>query len=99
MSGLADETAGDLPVKDVGMNLAGIGGLQESSGAQNTRARQAMSRICREELEDRFLRLHDENLLLKQHARKQEDKIKRYQSSRSRVDNKVYPTFASQIWT
>ncbi|XP_078400393.1 protein fantom isoform X1 [Cetorhinus maximus] len=87
MSGLADETAGDLPVKDVGMNLAGIGGLQESSGAQNTRARQAMSRICREELEDRFLRLHDENLLLKQHARKQEDKIKRMATKLIRLVN------------
>eukprot|EP00062_Callorhinchus_milii_P005354 gi/632944717/ref/XP_007887656.1/ PREDICTED: protein fantom isoform X7 [Callorhinchus milii] len=77
MSDLADETAGDLPVKDVGLCLAGIGGLQESSAAQNARARQAVSRISREELEDRFLRLHDENFLLKQHARKQEDKIKR----------------------
>ncbi|GCB60116.1 hypothetical protein scyTo_0006814, partial [Scyliorhinus torazame] len=87
MSGLADETAGDLPVKDVGMNLAGIGGLQESSSAQNTRARQAVSRICREELEDRFLRLHDENLLLKQHARKQEDKIKRMATKLIRLVN------------
>ncbi|XP_048402688.1 protein fantom isoform X5 [Stegostoma tigrinum] len=87
MSGLSDETAGDLPVKDVGMNLAGIGALQESSGAQNTRARQAVSRICREELEDRFLRLHDENLLLKQHARKQEDKIKRMATKLIRLVN------------
>ncbi|XP_067853984.1 protein fantom isoform X2 [Heptranchias perlo] len=87
MSDLADETAGDLPVKDVGMSLAGIGGLQESSGAHNTRARQAVSRICREELEDRFLRLHDENLLLKQHARKQEDKIKRMATKLIRLVN------------
>ncbi|XP_075796398.1 protein fantom isoform X5 [Pelodiscus sinensis] len=74
MSASADETAGDLPVRDVG--LAGTGGLQESSAAQNVKARQAVSRISREELEDRFLRLHDENILLKQHAHKQEDKIK-----------------------
>ncbi|XP_048461846.1 protein fantom isoform X3 [Rhincodon typus] len=87
MLGLSDETAGDLPVKDVGMNLAGIGALQESSGTQNTRARQAVSRICREELEDRFLRLHDENLLLKQHARKQEDKIKRMATKLIRLVN------------
>ncbi|XP_067905559.1 protein fantom isoform X1 [Heterodontus francisci] len=87
MSGLADETAGDLPVKDVGMSLAGIGGLQESSGAQNTRVRQAVSRIGREELEDRFLRLHEENLLLKQHARKQEDKIKRMATKLIRLVN------------
>uniref|UniRef100_A0A8C7Q9H2 C2 domain-containing protein n=1 Tax=Oncorhynchus mykiss TaxID=8022 RepID=A0A8C7Q9H2_ONCMY len=45
--------------------------------AQNARARQAILRVSREELEDRFLRLHEENLLLKQHTHKQEDKIKR----------------------
>ncbi|XP_029464425.1 protein fantom isoform X5 [Rhinatrema bivittatum] len=78
MSAPADETAGDLPVKDVGLSLAGIGGLQESSSTQNVRDRQAVSRISREELEDRFLRKHDENIMLKQYARKQEDKIKRY---------------------
>ncbi|XP_069495678.1 protein fantom isoform X2 [Ambystoma mexicanum] len=72
-----DETAGDLPVKDVGMILSGIGGLQESSTAHNVKARQAVSKVTREELEDRFLRIHDENMLLKQHARSQEDKIKR----------------------
>ncbi|MBN3299379.1 FTM protein, partial [Amia calva] len=44
---------------------------------QNARARQAVSRVSREELEDRFLRQHDENILLKQHAHRQEDKIRR----------------------
>ncbi|XP_069757688.1 protein fantom isoform X2 [Narcine bancroftii] len=87
MLGLADETAGDLPVKDVGMNLTGIGAVQEATNAQNTRARQAVSRISREELEDRFLRLHDESLLLKQHARKQEDKIKRMATKLIRLVN------------
>lgn len=28
MSGPSDETAGDLPVKDIGLNLFGAGGLQ-----------------------------------------------------------------------
>ncbi|XP_053305114.1 protein fantom [Spea bombifrons] len=70
----ADETAADLPVKDNGPSLTGI---QESPSAQSVKARQAVSRISRQELEDRYLRIHDENLLLKQHARKQEDKIKR----------------------
>ncbi|XP_035252281.1 protein fantom [Anguilla anguilla] len=73
----ADETAGDVPVRDVSLNLAGFGGPQEPSSAQNARERQAVSRISREDLEDRFLRLHEENLLLKQHSHKQEDKIKR----------------------
>lgn len=74
-------------MKDVGMSLTGIGGIQESTSVQNTRARQAVSRISREELEDRFLRLHDENLLLKQHARKQEDKIKRMATKLIRLVN------------
>ncbi|XP_069724759.1 protein fantom isoform X2 [Phaenicophaeus curvirostris] len=77
MSVPAHETGGDVPLRDVGLTLAGIGGLQESSTTQNVKARQAVSRIGREELEDRFLRLRDENKLLKQHANKQEDKIKR----------------------
>ncbi|NXY42026.1 FTM protein, partial [Ceuthmochares aereus] len=47
------------------------------STTQNVKAQQAVTRISREELEDRFLRLRDENKLLKQHANKQEDKIKR----------------------
>ncbi|KAL0968596.1 hypothetical protein UPYG_G00268990 [Umbra pygmaea] len=78
MSTFADETAGDVPVKDITLNLTHGGiGLPESLVAQNARARQAISRVSREELEDRFLRLHEENLLLKQHTHKQEDKIKR----------------------
>nr|XP_039333465.1 protein fantom isoform X2 [Saimiri boliviensis boliviensis] len=78
MSGPTDETAGDLPVKDIGLNLFGMGGLQETSTTRTMKSRQAVSRVSREELEDRFLRLHDENILLKQHARKQEEKIKRF---------------------
>ncbi|XP_019353000.1 protein fantom isoform X2 [Alligator mississippiensis] len=87
MSAPADETAEDLPVRDVDLNLAGIEGLQESSAAQNVKARQAVSRVSHEELEDRFLRLHDENILLKQHARKQEDKIKRMATKLIRLVN------------
>ena len=39
--------------------------------------RRAVAKISREELEDKYLRLHDENLVLKRHARKQEEKIKK----------------------
>nr|XP_019587928.1 PREDICTED: protein fantom [Rhinolophus sinicus] len=86
MSGPTDETAGDLPVKDTGLNLFGMGGLQETS-TRTMKSRQAVSRVSREELEDRFLRLHDENILLKQHARKQEDKIKRMATKLIRLVN------------
>ncbi|XP_042157113.1 protein fantom [Oncorhynchus tshawytscha] len=80
MSSFADETAGNVLVKDITLNLPQVGvGLPESLMAQNARARQAISRVSREELEDRLLQLHEENLLHKQHTQKQEDKIKRWQ--------------------
>ncbi|XP_008112094.1 protein fantom isoform X2 [Anolis carolinensis] len=82
MSAAADETSEDLPVRDVGL---GQGGFQEP--AQNAKARQTVSRISREDLEDRYLRLHEENLLLKQHAHKQEDKIKRMATKLIRLVN------------
>ena len=52
--------------------------LIDTSAGQNGRARQDIARVSREELEDRYLRLHDENLLLKQNNNTQEDKIRRY---------------------
>ncbi|NXJ62846.1 FTM protein, partial [Rostratula benghalensis] len=87
MSVPADETMEDLPVRDVGLTLTGIGGLQGSPAPQNVRARQFVSRISREELEDRFLRLRDENISLKQHANKQEEKIKRMATKLIRLVN------------
>lgn len=39
-----------------------------------------MSKWDRGELEDKYLRLSEENIILKKHARKQEDKIKRFDS-------------------
>lgn len=44
---------------------------------KDLKTRRKVALISREELEDNFLRLHEENLLLKEYARKQEDKIKR----------------------
>ncbi|KAM8982955.1 protein fantom isoform 2-T4 [Ara ararauna] len=86
MSVPADETVGDLPVRDVGLTPSGIEGLQEST-TRNVKARQAVSRISRKELEDRFLRVRDENILLKQHANKQEEKIKRMATKLIRLVN------------
>ncbi len=39
--------------------------------------RQMIAKLDPADLQDRYLRLYDENLLLKQHGRKQEDKIKK----------------------
>ncbi|XP_022617358.1 protein fantom-like [Seriola dumerili] len=78
MSTLLDETSADVPVRDITVNLSRLAaGSQDSSLHQNARARQDISRVSREELEDRFLRLHEETLVLKQHIHKQDDKIKK----------------------
>ncbi|XP_060110714.1 protein fantom-like [Heteronotia binoei] len=51
------------------------------------RTRRQVSRVGRIELEDGFLRLHDENLLLKEFAQKQEDRIKRLGTKLSRLNH------------
>uniref|UniRef100_A0A670J1F0 RPGRIP1 like n=1 Tax=Podarcis muralis TaxID=64176 RepID=A0A670J1F0_PODMU len=61
--------------------------VAEPSMVLNVKARHGISRISREELEDRYFRLHEENLLLKQHAHKQEDKIKRMATKLIRLVN------------
>ncbi|XP_039988659.1 protein fantom isoform X2 [Xiphias gladius] len=78
MSTLLDGTAADVPVRDITVNLSRLAaGSRDSSVYQNARARQDVSRVSREELEDRFLRLHEETLLLKQHIHQQDEKIKK----------------------
>ncbi|KAF3706012.1 Protein fantom Nephrocystin-8 RPGR-interacting protein 1-like protein [Channa argus] len=78
MTTLMDETAEDVPVKDITVNMSRLAaGPQDSFVNQNTRTRQDISRVSREELEDRFLRLHDDTLFLKEHIHKQDDKIKK----------------------
>ncbi|XP_066189884.1 protein fantom [Sylvia atricapilla] len=83
----ADETVGNLAVRDTVLTPSGIEGLQESSSTQNVKARQVISRISREELEDRFLHLRDDHILLKQYANKQEEKIKRMTTKLMRLVN------------
>ncbi|TRZ12330.1 hypothetical protein HGM15179_014796 [Zosterops borbonicus] len=83
----ADETAGNLAVRDTVLTPGGTEGLQGSSSTQNVKAQQVISRISREELEDRFLHLRDDHTLLKQYANKQEEKIKRMTTKLIRLVN------------
>ncbi|XP_040019242.2 protein fantom isoform X3 [Gasterosteus aculeatus] len=73
MSTFHDETAADVPVRDVTVNLSRPAAGTDWSALD----KQDISRVSREELEDRFLRLYEETLLLKQHVHKQEDKIRK----------------------
>ncbi|KAL4234620.1 Protein fantom [Mactra antiquata] len=67
-----------IPVKDTN-----LGGLEQRAAQQ----RRMVSKWDRGELEDKYLRLSEENLILKKHARKQEDKIKRMATKLLRLVN------------
>ncbi|XP_069113817.1 protein fantom-like isoform X2 [Argopecten irradians] len=73
-----------IPVRDPGggkhNNDAGV----EQKAAQQ---RRMVSRWDRDSLEDKYLRMYEENLILKKHARKQEDKIKRMATKLLRLVN------------
>ncbi|XP_033116274.1 protein fantom-like isoform X2 [Anneissia japonica] len=80
----------NVPVRDPGAGPSHEGGLTHLPGDSEQRRakeRRAISKITREELEDKYLRLHDENLVLKRHARKQEDKIKKMATKLLRLVN------------
>ncbi|XP_041851957.1 protein fantom [Melanotaenia boesemani] len=78
MSFLLDETAADVPVRDIMVGLSRLTAAPpDSSVFQHNRARQDISQVSREELEDRFLRVSEETLQLKQHIHRQDDKIKK----------------------
>ena len=45
--------------------------------ARSAQQRHMVAKWSRDDLEDKYLRMYEESLILKKHARKQEDKIKR----------------------
>ncbi|XP_063971772.1 protein fantom-like isoform X2 [Lytechinus pictus] len=79
------DSVDDLPVRDTGGSRS-----DKVSEQKRSQQRRAVAKISREELEDQYLRLHDENLILKRHARKQEEKIKKMATKLLRLvqDNK-----------
>ncbi|KAK3603408.1 hypothetical protein CHS0354_009388 [Potamilus streckersoni] len=66
-----------IPVRDTGG--------QGQGGPANQK--RMVSKWSRDELEDKYLRLYEENIILKKHARKQEDKIKRMATKLLRLVN------------
>ncbi|XP_072242869.1 protein fantom [Leuresthes tenuis] len=78
MSSLLDETAADVPVRDNAANLSRLtAAAPDSLMYLDARTQQDISRMSREELEDRYLRLNEETMQLKQHIHKQDEKIKK----------------------
>nr|XP_033507909.1 protein fantom isoform X3 [Epinephelus lanceolatus] len=88
MSPVMDETAGDLPVRDVGLMRGGLMPTVPDTlrdvkpwkkhNVMKTKVDpQRLFRFPREHLEDLCLRLQEENSLLRQHTRTQEQRIRR----------------------
>ncbi|XP_054897053.1 protein fantom [Poeciliopsis prolifica] len=78
MSYVLDETASDLPVRDMTINLSRLTAApQNLSVHQHAREKQNIGKMSRDELEDRYLRLLEETQQQKQQLHKQNDKIKK----------------------
>ncbi|XP_063439452.1 protein fantom-like isoform X7 [Mytilus trossulus] len=67
-----------IPVRDPG------GGRHDAGAEQQ---RRMVAKWDRDTLEDKYLRIYEENLILKKHARKQEDKIKKMATKLLRLVN------------
>ncbi|XP_070786062.1 protein fantom [Enoplosus armatus] len=87
MSPVIDETAGDLPVRDVGLIRGGLMPTVPDTlrdvkpwkkhQVMKTKDPQRLFRFPKEHLEDLCLRLQEENGVLRQHTRTQEQRLRR----------------------
>ncbi|XP_047456442.1 protein fantom isoform X2 [Mugil cephalus] len=88
MTPVVDETAGDLPVRDVGLmrgglmptvpdNLRDVKPLKKHHVMKTKADPQRLFRFPREHLEDLCLRLQEENSVLRQHTRIQGQRLRR----------------------
>ncbi|CAH1270009.1 RPGRIP1L [Branchiostoma lanceolatum] len=84
---MTDDGFDHIPVRD-GPQFQRAGGMEnEPTGQIQVKQRQIVAQLTRDELEDRYLRLYEENIILKRHGRKQEDKIKRMATKLLRLVN------------
>ena len=78
-----------IPTKDAPMYQMGLAGVELDLTVDSDTAllqqRMLVAKLSREEVEDRYLRLLEENTLLKKHACKQEEKIKKLATKLIRV--------------
>ncbi|XP_029616401.1 protein fantom [Salmo trutta] len=95
MSLTVDETAGDLPVRDVGLMRGGLmptvpdsvrdGRSWKKPQVLKLKDRQRVFQVPREQLEDQCFRLQEENNLLRQHTRTQEQRLRRMSTKLMRL--------------
>ncbi|XP_053199044.1 protein fantom, partial [Scomber japonicus] len=95
MSPVMDETAGDLPVRDVGLMKGGLmptvpDNVRDVKSwkkhhTMKIKDPQRLFRFPREHLEDLCLRLQEENNVLRQHTRTQEQRLRRMSTRLTRL--------------
>ncbi|XP_014867573.1 PREDICTED: protein fantom-like isoform X1 [Poecilia mexicana] len=96
MSLVVDETAGDLPVRDVGLMRGGlmptvpdtlrdVRPWKKHRSAKMKADPQRLFRFPRDHLEDLCLRLQEENSVLRQHTRTQEERLRRMSTKLMRL--------------
>ncbi|XP_049754570.1 LOW QUALITY PROTEIN: X-linked retinitis pigmentosa GTPase regulator-interacting protein 1 [Elephas maximus indicus] len=71
---MVDNTSGDQPVRDTDS----VPLMMPAWKGKNIKTQPSLSKMSREELEDSFLRLRDEHMMVKAFSWKQQDEIKRY---------------------
>ncbi|XP_054907201.1 protein fantom isoform X1 [Poeciliopsis prolifica] len=103
MSLVVDETAGDLPVRDVGLMRGGlmptvpdtlrdVKPWKKHHSAKMKADPQRLFRFPRDHLEDLCLRLQEENSVLRQHTRTQEQRLRRMSTKLMRL-RQAHPGF------
>uniref|UniRef100_A0A087XFN7 RPGR interacting protein 1 n=1 Tax=Poecilia formosa TaxID=48698 RepID=A0A087XFN7_POEFO len=86
MSLVVDETAGDLPVRDVGLMRGGLmPTVPDTLRDVRPSDPQRLFRFPRDHLEDLCLRLQEENSVLRQHTRTQEERLRRMSTKLMRL--------------
>ncbi|XP_038644084.1 protein fantom-like [Scyliorhinus canicula] len=73
---VVDETAEDIPVRDSGPRNRPHWDPRDPTALRDERPRPNTSRVKRQEIEDRFLQLFEENSLLKEHLHRQDSQAK-----------------------
>ena len=77
---MADESLDDIPVRDKGNGA-------QADAKSNAQQKRVVEKWSRADIEDNYLQLYSENILLKQHGRKQEEKIKKMTTKLQKLSN------------
>ena len=75
-----DDSYDEVPVRDKGT-------IEQSQPKSSGQQKRIIEKWSREDIEDNYLELYSENIILKQHGRKQEDKIKKMATKLLKLSN------------